>query len=101
VHQKEKYQFLSPLIFLLTGVLVWKGMPYFHTGFYKVVDLVEGFFAQATFATPMGAGTSAAAWQNQAGAFNVFFWFVAIIFSVLLLSYLLQLGEYVMFKLQW
>jgi len=100
-HQKEKYQLLSPLIFVLTGVIVWKGMPLFHRGFFKVVDWTEGFFAQASFATPAGAGQTAAAWTSQAGAFNSFFWFVAIICSVLLLSYLLQLLEYVLFKAQW
>jgi hypothetical protein len=100
-HQKEKYQILSPLVFVVVGVLVWKGIPAFHKVFFHIVDIVEGFFSEATFATPTGPGTSAAAWMNQQGSFNVFFWFVAILCSVLLLSYMLQLIEYVVFKLQW
>ena len=100
-HQKEKYQILSPLAFVVMGVLVWKGLDPFHHLFIKSVGVIEGFAASASFATKTSANSSVSAWTDQAGAFETFFWFVAIVFAVLALSYLMQLVEYVIFKLQW
>jgi hypothetical protein len=95
-HQSQKYRVLSPLVFVGTIVLMWKGVPLLRLGYDKLM-----LWAQVVIKRFAFSGSHSLALAPTDPGYNAFFWFMAFVFFVLFLSYSLQFLEWCIYKQQW
>ena len=98
-HQKQKYKILSPLVFPLAFAIMW----YIHEplrGFlHKAIEFSE-HFAEVIRFMPVPEGQSSQPWTNLPSTSNAVEWLLMFCLGLLLVTYMLRILEYLIFKLQ-
>lgn len=94
-HQSQKYKLAAPLGFVATVVLMWKGIPFLKAGYDAVMVWSKGLIQKLSY-----SGAESLALSPQDPGYDVFFWFLSFVFSLLFLAYLLQFLEWAIFKQQ-
>jgi hypothetical protein len=95
-HQSQKYKLAAPLSFAATIALMWKGIPLLKIAYDKFMAWSIGIIQRLSY-----SGAESLALAPRDPGYDVFFWFLAFVFSLLFLAYLLQALEWAIFKQQW
>lgn len=94
-HQSQKYRLAAPIGFVGTIVLMWKGIPLLRMGYDRFMEWAKVVIQKLSY-----SGAESLALAPQDPGYGTFFWFVAFVFSLLFLAYLLQFLEWCIFKQQ-
>lgn len=98
-HQKQKYKILSPLVFPLAFVIMWYVHEPLLAFLHKAIVFSENFAEVIRF-MPVSEGQASQPWTNLPSTASVVEWLLMFCLGLLLVTYLLRILEYFVFKLQ-
>jgi|GEM_PF-856838 hypothetical protein len=103
-HQRFKYKILVPTVFVVTGALMWFGAGWLKAGVDVSLTKLDTLMAQFSFTAGKAAGGAAQhslpPGLTQAMDSGIVFVALIAFLSILVLTWLLRLVEYLIFKVQ-
>jgi len=97
-HQQQKYKIASTLVVPAVVVAIWRLMPDIQIWLQRAVAFADRFMKIATIQPPQSAGGGD--WAGGTSGFGTVEWMFIAWLGIMLVSYALQLVEYLIFKVQ-
>ncbi|MDO8684823.1 MAG: hypothetical protein Q7N50_15275 [Armatimonadota bacterium] len=97
-HQRQKYRIISPLVFPAVALSIWVLSPSIQQWLQKAVQFTDHLMKYVSFVPQEFARSSG--WTYQVSESATIGWLFIAWLSIMAVSYLLQLVEYFIFKVQ-
>jgi hypothetical protein len=95
-HQRQKYRLISPLVFPSVAIAIWVLSPTIQTMLGQAITVTDKFMKLVSFAPQVSQPT----WACQVSGSGAVEWMFIAWLGIMAVSYLLQLVEYFIFKVQ-
>lgn len=97
-HQRQKYRIISPLVFPAVAISIWFLTPTIQLWIQSAIQFTDRFMKVVSFSPQGAAGSSR--WAEQLTGSGAVEWMFIAWLGIMAVSYMLQLVEYFIFKVQ-